>query len=49
MTALKRLEAAVRYFSEAVMRIFSPNEKEIPQVGVQPFGGEPPSEWVDEG
>jgi hypothetical protein len=49
MNALQRLEAVIKYFSEALVRIFGPNDKDIPSVGVQPFGGEPLSEWVDEG
>ncbi|MGD1909028.1 MAG: hypothetical protein ACFB0C_23990 [Leptolyngbyaceae cyanobacterium] len=49
MTVLKGFDAIVQYFSEAFVRIFGPNEKGVPEVGIQPFGGEPLSEWVDEG
>lgn len=31
----------IRYISQAMARIFSPNEKEPPNVGVQPFEGNP--------
>jgi hypothetical protein len=48
MNALKRLEAVLKYFGEALVRIFGPNDKNAPEVGIQPFGGEPLSDWVDE-
>lgn len=38
---MKALEQLFRYLSQAVQRIFSPNEKPIPEVGVQPFTGDP--------
>ncbi|MEC4813543.1 MAG: hypothetical protein SAK29_09780 [Scytonema sp. PMC 1069.18] len=30
-----------QYISEAVMRIFAPNDDAYPLIGVQPFTGEP--------
>jgi hypothetical protein len=30
-----------QYISEAVMRIFAPNDDAYPNIGVQPFTGEP--------
>ena len=30
-----------QYISEAIARIFSPNDDKYPDVGVQPFEGEP--------
>ncbi len=40
-----RLVAMLRYVSEAFMAIFTPAD-DYPTVGVQPFEGEPFSEWV---
>lgn len=31
---------AIQYFSEAIARIFSPNDDKYPNIGVQPFEGE---------
>jgi len=38
---------AVQYVSEGVSRIFSPGDDQYPKTGVQPFDGDPFSEWVD--
>lgn len=38
---MKALEQFFRYLSQAIQRIFSPNEKPIPEVGVQPYSGDP--------
>jgi hypothetical protein len=38
---------AIQYISEGVSRIFSPRDDHYPETGVQPFDGEPFSEWVD--
>lgn len=46
MNILKALHDAMRYLSEGVTGLFSPNHDEYPNIGVQPFNGEPYSEWV---
>jgi len=38
---------AIQYVSEGVSRIFSPRDDHYPETGVQPFDGDPFSEWVD--
>lgn len=38
---------AIQYVSEGVSRIFSPRDDQYPETGVQPFDGDPFSEWVD--
>lgn len=35
------LNSVTQYISEAVVRIFSPNDDAYPLIGVQPFSGEP--------
>lgn len=44
-TAFDRL---FQYFSEAISRIFGPSDDAYPATGVQPFEGEPFSEWVED-
>lgn len=34
------VERITRYLTEAVMRIFGPNDDQYPLIGVQPFTGE---------
>lgn len=46
MNMFRSLTNAVHYLSEAVTRVFSPSHDEYPNVGVQPFDGEPYSKWV---
>ena len=40
---------AVQYLYEGVVRLFSPSSDEYPEVGVQPFEGEPNSSWIESG
>lgn len=40
------LSNALRYLSEGATGLFSPNHDEYPNIGVQPFNGDPYSEWV---
>jgi hypothetical protein len=47
MIIVQVIRDAVQYLSEAADRIFSPSRDEYPAIGVQPFDGEPYSEWVD--
>jgi hypothetical protein len=47
MNVIKSLRDMLQYLSEGVSRIFSPSKDEYPEIGVQPFDGEPYSEWVD--
>lgn len=41
---LGSIERATEYISQAIARIFSPNEKPVPEIGTSPFEGEPNSE-----
>jgi hypothetical protein len=47
VTLFTTLHNAMLYMSEGVWRLFSPSEDEYPATGVQPFDGEPYSEWVE--
>ncbi|MEM6426464.1 MAG: isochorismate synthase [Cyanobacteria bacterium P01_H01_bin.119] len=38
---------AAQYLLEAFGRIFSPADDQYPDTGVQPFDGEPLSEWIN--
>ncbi len=46
MNILKVLNDTMRYLSEGATALFSPNHDEYPNIGVQPFSGEPYSEWI---
>lgn len=35
------LNDTLRYFSEAVARIFGPDDDAYPEIGVQPYEGDP--------
>ncbi len=37
----KLLDQLTRYLSLAIARIFSPNEEPVPEIGTQPFEGNP--------
>ena len=41
MTILHWFNDSLNYLSEAVARIFGPNQDSYPLVGVQPFDGDP--------
>lgn len=41
MSFYKLLESSIQYLSEAVARIFGPNDDIYPAIGVQPFSGDP--------
>ena len=41
MSISKIFDNLTRYFSEAMARIFGPNDDAYPEIGVQPFTGEP--------
>ncbi|MEG4809513.1 isochorismate synthase [Microcoleus sp. F8-D3] len=41
MNLSKSLTNAMRYVSEAAVRIFSPSDDNYPNSGVQPFEGQP--------
>jgi hypothetical protein len=47
MNIFKMTADAVQYLSEGVARLFSPQDDQYPNIGVQPFEGEPLSEWID--
>lgn len=48
MNVPKMFDSVVQYFSEAFALIFGPDRDSYPETGVQPFDGEPYSEWVDD-
>lgn len=48
MNVPRIFDSVIQYFSEAIARIFGPNQDSYPVTGVQPFDGEPFSERVDE-
>jgi hypothetical protein len=48
MNINKMLEDMMQYFTEAFTRIFGPSTDEYPEVGVQPFEGEPDTIKPDE-
>ena len=41
MAIYRMLAKITQYISEAVLRIFGPNDDAYPNIGVQPFTGEP--------
>jgi len=41
MAISKIIARITEYISEAAMRIFGPNDDQYPNIGVQPFTGEP--------
>ncbi|MEO0534891.1 MAG: hypothetical protein AAF215_13625 [Cyanobacteria bacterium P01_A01_bin.123] len=47
MKIAEMLDGVARYLSEGFGRIFSPIDDEYPNIGVQPFDGEPLSEWIN--
>lgn len=47
MNVIEMVHDAIQYLSEGVSRIFKPNEDHYPETGVQPFDGEPFSQWVE--
>jgi len=49
MNISKSVSIMIQYISEAVARIFAPNDDMYPVIGVQPFEGEPYKEtrWAD--
>lgn len=46
MNILKSVGNAFHYVVEAASRVLSPSHDEYPEIGVQPFNGEPYSKWV---
>ncbi len=47
MNVIQMLNQALQYISDGVNRVFSPTDDHYPETGVQPFDGEPFSQWVD--
>ena len=41
MSIYKIFDSMTRYFSEAMARIFGPYDDAYPEIGVQPYTGEP--------
>lgn len=41
MNIQKSMHEMVQYLTEAFVRVFSPSTDEYPEVGVQPFDGDP--------
>lgn len=48
MNIHEALQSLVQYFTEAFARIFGPSADEYPEVGVQPFEGDPYAGSTDE-
>ncbi|MFM1841553.1 MAG: hypothetical protein RLZZ490_284 [Cyanobacteriota bacterium] len=42
------LQNAVQYFTEAFVRVFGPSTDEYPEVGIQPFEGDPLANSVED-
>jgi hypothetical protein len=47
MNILHAIGAALQFLSEGAVHIFSRSKDEYPAIGIQPFDGEPFSEWVE--
>lgn len=47
MSMTRLFGASMRYLSEGTNRLFSPTTDDYPLTGVQPFEGEPYSQWVE--
>lgn len=41
MKVIEQTKKALRFFSEAAVRFFTPTDDSYPEVGVQPFEGNP--------
>ncbi len=48
MNITKTIQDLVQYVTEAFARIFGPNDDEYPNIGVQPFEGEPNQRTTDD-
>jgi hypothetical protein len=46
MKVVEQTKKAFRFFSEAAIRFFTPNDDSYPEVGVQPFEGSPPKKHL---
>lgn len=46
MSIFKVISAALYYLSEGATALFTPNHDQYPNIGVQPFSGDPYSEWI---
>jgi polygalacturonase len=46
MNIFKWMGEVIDYLSEGATALFSPNRDQYPNIGVQPFNGDPYSEWV---
>jgi len=46
MNIFRSIKDALSYISEGAFRLFSRDQDQYPKTGVQPFQGEPYSEWV---
>jgi len=47
MNILERTSNVIQYLYEAVAWAFSPIDDTYPAIGIQPFEGEPYSQWAD--
>jgi hypothetical protein len=41
------MDGLIQYFVEPIARIFGPDDNVYPEIGVQPFDGDPYSEWLE--
>lgn len=47
MNIFRMINGMFQYLLEAIARIFSLSDDAYPNIGVQPFSGEPFSEWLE--
>ncbi|MBW4653724.1 MAG: hypothetical protein KME20_11915 [Kaiparowitsia implicata GSE-PSE-MK54-09C] len=47
MNLFKLVGNAIRYLYDGAIEIFSPSPDQYPKTGVQPFDGDPHTEWID--
>ena len=40
-------DGVVQYLAEPIARIFGPDDNSYPAIGVQPFDGDPYSQWIE--
>lgn len=45
MNILQAIKDTVQFLVEASTRLFSPSDNQYPDIGVQPFDGDPYSKW----
>ncbi len=46
MNILKAISNVIYYLSEGTAILFSPNHDDYPNIGLQPYSGDPCSKWM---